>query len=176
MSVQEKANPLDRYRQRASFSVPALRNYLFGEELAKFELQVCETLERDPLFAHQDVDLTLDQKRELMYKRAKRIYEYGFLSEYEDINKLNAFIRALQMYDMSLLGCYNLSASLVANAIRASGTERHSHFVDDLSAMKVEYCCSVLVPGICASSSLFRHRFLAAFVSQSFLTAPTPVP
>ena len=34
-------NPLDQYRRKASFSVPALRNFLSGEEVVAFENQVC---------------------------------------------------------------------------------------------------------------------------------------
>lgn len=77
--------------------------------------QMWDTLERDPLFAHQDVDLTLDQKRELTYKRAKRLHEYDFLPESEAIqnsDKLYGFGRAIQMYDMSLSACYSLSLSV----------------------------------------------------------------
>ena len=40
MSTLKEGNPLDRYRRRASFSVPALKNYLYEEELVVFEQQV----------------------------------------------------------------------------------------------------------------------------------------
>ena len=129
MSTLQEDNALDRYRRKASFSVPALKNYLFEEELVVFEQQVCQgarlieraaivhmhsaiqiwdTLERDPLFAHQDMDLTLDQKRELTHKRAKRLVEYDFIPDIEP-TKERVLIGAIQMYDLSVLLCMNLS-------------------------------------------------------------------
>ena len=71
-----------------------------------------DTLERDPLFAHQDADLTLDQQRELTYRRVKRLYEYDFLPDSEIMEsptKLSTFLRVVQMYDMSLYAAYALS-------------------------------------------------------------------
>lgn len=71
-----------------------------------------ETLERDPLFAHQNVDLTLDQQRELAYKRAKRLHEYDFVPEADIVAfpaKFNALARAVQMYDVSVSNTYGLS-------------------------------------------------------------------
>ena len=129
---QGRENPLDRYRRKASFSVPEMRNYLIGEELVKYSYQVgtigvyessyqshlplgsqvWDTLERDPLFAHQDVDLTLDQKRELTFKRVKRLFEYDFLPTSEALQnpaKMRALNAAGQMYDISLFASFNLS-------------------------------------------------------------------
>ena len=120
--------------------------------------QIWDTLERDPLFAHQNVDLTLDQKRELAFKRAKRVFEYDFLPPTEAMQnpaKQLAFSTAVQMYDMSTGAVFGLSRSvswdcsvpffskcvclyqLVIVAIKASGTERHSGVVEDLLTMKV---------------------------------------
>ncbi|CAI8050687.1 Peroxisomal acyl-coenzyme A oxidase 3 [Geodia barretti] len=144
MTAKPVENPLVKYRRRASFSVPDLRNYLYGgEELVKFTYQIWDTLERDPLFAHQNVDLTLDQKRELAFKRAKRIFEYDFLPPTEALQnpaKVLAFTSAVQMYDMSTGAVFGLSRSLVIVAIRASGTERHSGIVEDLLTMKAFGC------------------------------------
>ena len=75
-------------------------------------MQLWDTLEKDPLFAHQDVDLTLDQKRELTHRRTKRLCEYDFLPRSEAVvspAKYYAFVRAIQMYDMALSACHNLS-------------------------------------------------------------------
>lgn len=36
-------------------------------------------MERDPLFAHSQVELTMDEQRELATARTLRILEYGFL-------------------------------------------------------------------------------------------------
>ena len=77
--------------------------------------QIWDTLERDPLFAHQNVDLTLDQKRELAFKRAKRIFEYDFLPPTEALQnpaKVLAFTSAVQMYDMSTGAVFGLSRSV----------------------------------------------------------------
>lgn len=74
-----------------------------------------ETLERDPLFAHQNVDLTLDQQRELTYKRVKRLHEYDFVPESEVLAnpaKFNALARAIQMYDVSVSNTYGLSRTV----------------------------------------------------------------
>lgn len=40
MAGKAKVNSLDSYRCRASFNVPALRNYLYGEEVVEYTQQV----------------------------------------------------------------------------------------------------------------------------------------
>ena len=58
------------------------------------------------------MDLTLDQKRELSYKRTKRLFEYDFLPNAEFMEnpmKLYVFSRSIHMYDTSVYSCFNLS-------------------------------------------------------------------
>lgn len=77
--------------------------------------QVWETLEKDPLFAHQNVDLTLDKQRELSFKRVKRLHEYDFVPEDEMMSnpaKFYALARAVQMYDVSVFTTYGLSTTV----------------------------------------------------------------
>ena len=77
--------------------------------------KIWDTLEGDPLFAHQNVDLTLDQKRELAFKRTKRLFEYDILPPTEAVQnpgKQLAFNTAIQMYDTSFSAVFNLSRSV----------------------------------------------------------------
>ena len=66
------------------------------------------------------MDLTLDQKRELTHKRAKRLFEYDFIPNgVTNPAKERVFGGAIQMYDMSLLICINLSRRVSAlNCVR----------------------------------------------------------
>lgn len=82
-----------------------------------------ETLEMDPLFAHQDVDLTLDQQRELTYKRVKRLHEYNFVPEAEMMSnpaKFSTLQRAVQMYDVSVFTTYGLSTTVRSSVLYTS--------------------------------------------------------
>lgn len=72
-------------------------------------------MERDPLFAHSNADMTLDQKREITFRRVKRLFEYEFLpteEAMENPTKLLVFQIALQMYDMALYASYSLSRTV----------------------------------------------------------------
>ena len=108
-------NPLDAYRKKATFDTETLRNLLYGEELVQYKYQVWETLGNDPLFATPSAELTFDQKRELTFQRAKRLYEYDFLSEDVFLTypmKICALQMALQSLDGSLLPTYTLNTEV----------------------------------------------------------------
>lgn len=58
------------------------------------------------------MDLTLDQQRELTYKRVKRLHEYDFVPDSEILAnpaKFSALARAVEMYDVSVSNTYGLS-------------------------------------------------------------------
>ena len=48
-----------------------------------FKHRVWKTLESDPLFAHSQVELTMEANRQLCMERVLRVLEYDFLPEDE---------------------------------------------------------------------------------------------
>ena len=80
-----------------------------------FILKIWSILKDDLLFAHPNGELTIDQKRELTYKRAKRLIEYDFLSDQDIMENPSlavAFQDAVAAYDPALLQVISLSISV----------------------------------------------------------------
>ena len=111
MAGSSVPNPLDVYRRRASFSVNAMRNLLYGEDSIRFKHRIWRTLASDPLFRSPANALTLDEKRQLTFQRVKRLVEYNFMPS-EDLLENPArdlvFTMALFAYDPSLMATYRL--------------------------------------------------------------------
>ena len=111
----DSSNPLQEWRQKSTFNVDQLRNLLLTEEVVSFKESVWETLSKDPLFSEPDRELTLNEKRELTFKRMKRLVEYEFLTD-EDLlmcpMKLPAFVGALLPFDTALPISWQLSTEV----------------------------------------------------------------
>ena len=105
------SNPLQEWRQKATFDVDSLKDLVFTEEIVKFKKEVWATLAKDPLFSEPNHDLTLHEKRELSFKRLKRLIEYEFLTD-EDIMacplKTPAFTAAILAFDTSAVISWQL--------------------------------------------------------------------
>ena len=124
-------------------------------------LQIWDTLERDPLFARQDADLTLDQQRELTYRRVKRLYEYDFLPHseiMENPTKFRTLLRVIQMYDMSLHAAYSLSR--VVRSERKGEEEGRRRGRDFQSGVE-----GVLLPLLCCDPASLPITYLQVFTS-----------
>lgn len=104
--VMAAANPLDVYRKKATFDVDALRILLDGQEAVETMYQVWDTLAKDPLFVLRQEELTLDQQRELAFKRVKRLVEYGF--SFDTPRKILGYMHASTMHDFPLQMLYGL--------------------------------------------------------------------
>jgi len=118
------ANPLDVWRKKATFDVRALKNHLYTEEIVEYTEEIWSTLARDPLFAIPKKDLTLDEERELSFKRSKRLVEYEFLTDemtFDNPRKKLAFVSALLILDVGAIISLQLSAE-VSELARASRT------------------------------------------------------
>jgi len=98
---------LDEYRKKCTFNVQALTELIDGgQELREFKQSVWETLRKDPLFSNSQQDLTLEEQRKLNFKRFKRLQEYAFLTDEEQIAcpaKTRAYHEAINCYCTSLL-------------------------------------------------------------------------
>lgn len=121
------ASSLEVYRQRANFDVPKMQDILIGRDIVDFKnkvntltqqlsfylyKQVWATLERDPLFNPIPHNLTLDQEREITFKRVKRLIEYDFLPDdltMENPVLISALNSALMAYDLGTLAVYSLN-------------------------------------------------------------------
>uniref|UniRef100_A0A4W4GTS3 Acyl-coenzyme A oxidase n=1 Tax=Electrophorus electricus TaxID=8005 RepID=A0A4W4GTS3_ELEEL len=134
--------PLDVYRNRASFSWKEMIRFLEGEEVA-FK-HIFQTLENDPLFArHPGEDFSLEQKRELTFRRCKQLFKYDFLTRDEMIQsplKLAVLSDCLGMYDWSLATKYTLNKGMFGAAVANSGSERHLKFIQDTDNMMTFGC------------------------------------
>ena len=121
---------LDEWRLKRTFDIAALRDHLEGEEVAAFKQQVWDTLGKDPLFSDPNGELSLDGKRELAFKRMKRIVEYEFLTDEEIMQcppKVNALVSALTAFDTGA----NIGLQLSREVGRCT-----MHFMDTINSQR----------------------------------------
>lgn len=107
------ANSLDVWRKKASFEVRALQDLLYTEEIVDFKNQVWDTLAKDPLFSIPRKELALNEKRELSFKRTKRLMEYRFLSNSMSPAKRLALGVALLPLDAGAILSWQLSTEVL---------------------------------------------------------------
>lgn len=82
------------------------------EEVASFKQQVWDTLGKDPLFSDPNGEASLDVKKEIAFKRMKRLVEYEFLTDEAIMqcpSKLNALTSALIAFDTGMTVSMQLS-------------------------------------------------------------------
>ena len=124
-ATSSKSNPLQEWREKATFDVDALGNLVFSEEIVQFRKQVWDTLAKDPLFSDPNKELTLHEKRELSFMRLKRLIEYEFLTD-EDILacpiKPSAFLAAILPLDTSAIISWQLSNEVRSSLVTCSHT------------------------------------------------------
>ena len=104
-------NPLAEWRQRSKFNPRALESYVFDAEVVEFKHHIWATLLKDPLFGDPDQGLSLEEKRELTFRRMTKLFQYDFLNDevtMECPGKFLAFSEAIQSFDGSLLPVYSL--------------------------------------------------------------------
>ncbi|KAJ8872738.1 hypothetical protein PR048_026353 [Dryococelus australis] len=101
------------------------------------------TLEKDPLFQHSSVSLSLDKQRHKTTQQMYQILKYDFLSQGQGLDeraKAAAIGVCLIFYDPSLAVKTGLSFDLFKQTIINLGTERHSNFVKENSEGKIAGC------------------------------------
>ncbi|XP_045690013.1 peroxisomal acyl-coenzyme A oxidase 3 isoform X2 [Phyllostomus hastatus] len=139
--------PLQAYRARASFSWKELALFWEGEDVLRFKKTIFSALEKDPLFAHpRGHDLSLEQYRELTFRRCKRIFEYDFLSPTElpqSPLKFLALTNSLGMYDWSLATKVVLHSFFFVSTLYSSGLERHFRYIPKIFRMEIFGCLAL---------------------------------
>ncbi|KAM5341093.1 peroxisomal acyl-coenzyme A oxidase 3 [Glossophaga mutica] len=137
--------PLHAYRARASFSWKELALFWEGEEILRLKKTIFSALENDPLFAHpRGRNLSLEQYRELTFRRVKRLFEYDLPSDLlQNPLKLLALVNCLGMYDWSLATKIILHALIFVSAIYLSGLERHFKYIPKVFSMEVFGCLAL---------------------------------
>ena len=86
------------------------------DEVVEFKNQVWDTLAKDPLFSDSNKELTLNEKRELSFKRLKRLAEYEFIS-YDLMSsplKMPALISTLLPFDAGLMSTQQLMSTVTS--------------------------------------------------------------
>ena len=113
---------LDEYRRRAVFNVKEMAVVLEGEDVVTTRKAVWDTMARDPLFDDPGGELSLQEQRQLTFRRVKRLAEYDFVPEEEILAtpvKLVGFQLALMAYDLSVLACKTLSTEVIVLGVHA---------------------------------------------------------
>ena len=101
---------LDKWRKKASFVVRELQDFLYTAEVVELKNRVWDTLAKDPLFSIPNKELTLIEKRELSFRRTKRLVEYGFLgSDITNPLKKVAVVAAVLPLDVGSVIHYKIS-------------------------------------------------------------------
>ncbi|XP_036902383.1 peroxisomal acyl-coenzyme A oxidase 3 isoform X2 [Sturnira hondurensis] len=141
------SGPLHVYRARASFNWKELALFLEDEDILRLKKTIFSALENDPLFTHpRGCDLSMEQYRELTFRRCKRIFEYDFSLPGDLLqNPLKALVlvNCLGMYDWSLAIKVMLHAYIFVSAIYNSGLERHFKYIPKVFSMEVFGCLAL---------------------------------
>ena len=154
---------LGEYRRRAVFNVQEMALLLEGEDVVATRKAVWDTIARDPLFEDPGVELSLQEQRQLAFRRVKRIVEYDFIPEEEFLAapaKLIGFQQALMAYDLTVLAMRTLSSEVLGalvhaidqnvfhfqvfgGAVRGLGTSHTMHLHDAADKMEIMGCFSL---------------------------------
>lgn len=132
------SGPLDAYRNSATFNWKQLKLSLEGDvDLLKLKYKIWQTLEKDPLFAHNTVSPSLEEQKRITQLQLKRINEYKFLtnemfkSSYSKRTRaLMTINEAVQSLNPSLSVKMAIGIYLFSNALLSLGTERHLKFYE----------------------------------------------
>ncbi|XP_059045214.1 peroxisomal acyl-coenzyme A oxidase 3 [Achroia grisella] len=130
--------PLDVYRNSATFDWKRFKLSLEGDkELLKLKYKIWQTLEKDPLFAHNTVSPSVEEQKRITQLQLKRINEYKFLtnemfkSSYSKRTRaLMTINEAVQSLNPSLSVKMAIGIYLFSNALLSLGTERHLKFYE----------------------------------------------
>ena len=147
MPSQPVDGPLTEYRQTASFNWRDMKLVVEGEEVIRFKNRIFRTLESDPIFAHSpDEELSLEEAREVTFKRFKRLMEYNILSDEDFLaNPLltQTLYSALGQYDWALSAKRFLAYEFVTVSLRGGGSSRHLAVLDQLVNFEALGCFSL---------------------------------
>ncbi|ODN04890.1 Peroxisomal acyl-coenzyme A oxidase 3 [Orchesella cincta] len=138
--------PLDEYRNQASFDWKRMAVVIEDEKILKFKHKVWKTLENDPLFAHSEEHLSLEEERKLAMQRILRIRDYDLLPEADaiaDSRFMNALQTALGQYDWSIAVKMWVMYEFFINAIRGMGTAKHYEYIEKCYENEVFGCVAL---------------------------------
>ncbi|TSL40971.1 Epididymis-specific alpha-mannosidase [Bagarius yarrelli] len=103
-----------------------------------------QNTENDPLFARQPgEDMSMEQRRELTFRRCKQLFRYNFLDQDEMMQnpwKVTVLNDCLGMYDWSLGAKFFLNKGMFAGTVGSSGSQRHFKFAQDTENMMIYGC------------------------------------
>ncbi|PAA91468.1 hypothetical protein BOX15_Mlig022607g3, partial [Macrostomum lignano] len=125
------SGPLEPFRRRASFDWRRMARLLFGENGLRVRLTVWRTMESDPVFAHSQRPLALQEVRKRTYLQCKRLFEYTFLTDEDLLSNpqlLSHFNQAVLMYDKSLLAKYSLTVTMFGSSVMSMGKSHQDYF------------------------------------------------
>ncbi|CAH0701547.1 unnamed protein product [Spodoptera exigua] len=132
------SGPLDKYRKTASFDWKRLKLALEGDiELLKLKYKIWQTLEKDPLFAHNTVSPSVEEQKRITQLQLKKINEYKFHTK-EMVNSsysrrtrtIMTINEAVQSLNPSVSVKMAIGIYLFSNALLSLGTERHRKFYE----------------------------------------------
>lgn len=128
-----KGGALDDYRSKASFNWKKMKLFLEDMDLIDFRNNVFKTLGNDPLFIAPVHELTINEQKDLTFRRTKRLNEYAFVTDRELMqNPLKRIMldEALSYIDNDIMVKYVLHSEMFKGLIEKLGSERHSEFVE----------------------------------------------
>ncbi|XP_037791071.1 peroxisomal acyl-coenzyme A oxidase 3-like [Penaeus monodon] len=137
------SGPLDQHRSRATFNWKVMKAYLDPPYIIQLMDKACKFLENDPVFQHRDGDMTLEEERQITYKRVRRLMSHEFVDEDEimyDYKKAPALNIVIGGYDWSLAARKGLLTNFISSGIMGLGTEKHYHYLDALKNFEIGGC------------------------------------
>lgn len=135
--------PLDQYRARATFSWKEMKAFLDPPEVIAHKNRLYQLMESDPDFHRPEGTLSLEEERNVTFKRIKKILTSRFNNDedmYLDYRKAPATSAVMGEYDWSMSARLGLLTSFMAAGIIGQGTERHFKYVEALRNNEIGGC------------------------------------
>lgn len=138
---------LGDYRKMASFNWRDMKMVIEGEEVIRFRNRIFNILATDPIFKREpDEELTREKKREITFKRFKRLMEYDILPDEEFMSNpllTQTLYTTLGQYDWSVSTKRFLAYEFVTVTMRGAGSSRHLAVLDQLLSFEALGCFSL---------------------------------
>nr|XP_002731777.1 PREDICTED: peroxisomal acyl-coenzyme A oxidase 3-like [Saccoglossus kowalevskii] len=132
--------PIDKYRKSATFDWKQMKMFLEGEDCIRYQNEIWDLLEKDPLFARSVGTVSVNEMRMLVFQRVKRLSEYYFLTQEKLLENPMVylwFFSAIGLYDWALPTKFLLSTQFFGGTIRSSGSKHHLDLADQSDRMEL---------------------------------------